>query len=107
MSLLAPRSSLNEVSHRMQIADAANAALRGELLNTGTVTIVAGATSTTITDARLGVGKLLLLTPLDAYGAGLAWHLESMGNGSCVVGHSALAHDAAFGWVVIGSGATR
>lgn len=89
------------------IADAANSALRGELEVTGTVTLAHGDTSTTITDARLGVGRLVLLVPLDANGAGLSWHLSSIANGSCVIAHADPAADAAFGWFVIGSGASR
>jgi hypothetical protein len=104
MTQLAPRFATDEKGHRRMLADAANAALRGELNNTGQVTCANGTTSTTITDARMGYGRLLVLVPLDAVAAALNWHLSAMTNGSCTIAHAAPSGDAVFGWCVIGSG---
>lgn len=107
MSHQAPRFGSDEKSHRRLIADAANSALRGELEVTGRVTVVAGTVTTTITDARLGVGRTVLLVPRDQYGPAAGWWLSSIEKGSCVIGHASLAHEAVFDWIVLGTGAAR
>ena len=65
----APADSPEERRHRVQLAAAVNAALRGETHNTGTMTVPAGATEYLLKDPRLGVEKMLSLTPLDAEAA--------------------------------------
>lgn len=105
MSSLAPRFGSDEKNHRRLIADAANAALRGELNTSGRVSVLADTTSTVITDARLGYGRLIFLVPLDARGAILDWWVASMADGTCTIGHAPLEYDADFAWSVIGEGA--
>lgn len=107
MSRQAPRFGSDEKNHRRLIADAANSAIRGELEITGAATFSSGSTSTTLTDARFGKGRYVLMVPLDSYGAGLGWWMSSIADGTCTIGHAAPSHDAAFGWVVLGTGASR
>jgi hypothetical protein len=105
MTLFAPRFAQDEKGHRRMLADAANAAIKGELNTSGRVTVATGTTQTTITDARMGYGRLIVLVPLDARGAILDWWVASMTNGVCVIGHALLSYDADFAWTVIGEGA--
>lgn len=48
------------------VAEIVNGIMNGKTNNTGTVTLsTGGATSTTLTDARIGVGSVILLCPVD------------------------------------------
>lgn len=105
MTLFAPRFAVDEKGHRRLLADAANAAIKGELNTSGRFTVLANTTSTTITDARFGYGRLIVLVPLDARGAILDWWVANMENGTCTIGHALLSYDADFAWTVIGEGA--
>ena len=81
-----------------------NAVLRGKLDCTGTVTLAAGATSTTITDSRIGIGSVLLLMPKTASAAAaLATTYVTPGDGAAVVTHAnAPTLDRTFGVAILG-----
>ena len=57
-------------------AAAANAALRGETHNTGAFTLCAGSAEHRLADPRMGAGRVVLLSPLDAGAAPLQWWLD-------------------------------
>lgn len=102
MSRLAPsRAATPE-----QLAAAANAALRGETLNTGRLSVTAGATSTLLLDARCGKGRVLVLIPASAAAAALKWWVQAMDNGSATIGHDAPGANVDFTYAIQGIGNT-
>ncbi len=104
----APATGDNERVHREQCARAANEALRGETHNTGVITVPAGTGDFLIRDARLGVGKVLILTPLDAHAANAHWYVPEMLNGSARVVFTAHpGGDANYAYVICGIGNTK
>lgn len=72
-----------------QIARTVNALLGGKRNATTSLTLTAGATSTTLTDSRIGYFSTLLLMPTTANAAGaLATTYIVPGDGSAVVTHA-------------------
>lgn len=110
---LAPQNLADEKAHRTLIAQAANAALRGETYNVGTFT-VAGTPETegltavfTLENQRIGPGKQIVLAPADAAAAGLAWYVSEMRKGEAdIVFISAPSGEAKFTYSVFGVGKT-
>jgi hypothetical protein len=101
-----PTEVMDEKQHRRLIAEAANAALRGETHNTGQFTAPPGAASYTLQHSRLGVGKVLLLVPTNAAAAISLWHVSKILKGTAVINFSnPPTSDAAFDFVIIGAGA--
>ena len=102
----APLDMPGESQHRRLIAEAANAALRGETHNTGNFTAPAGADNFILEGPRLGIGKVLQLTPRNAAAAVSGWFVSEVQNGTAIIVFNApLAADAAFDFVVAGVGA--
>ena len=101
----APLDMPGERQHRRLIAEAANAALRGESHNAGRFTAPAGESDFVLEAPRLGIGKVLLLTPRNAQAAVSGWYVSEVRNGSAtIVFNAPLAADAAFDFVVVGVG---
>lgn len=101
----APPDSPEERVHRRQLAGAANAALRGETHNTGTVKVAAGAAFVVLKDPRLSVEKVVTLTALDAVAAGLGpWLDRAAGKkGEAVIRFTATpAQECAFDYTITG-----
>ena len=106
--MIVPLTSPNAELHRRQLAAAVNAATRGELDNTGKFTVPAGSGAFTLEDARLGVGKVLLLSPANAAAAMLRWYAPEVMNGQAALSFlEAPAQDAIFYYAVMGGGNTR
>jgi len=53
----------NDVDHRFRLATAINNILQGKTNNTGTVTLTANASTTTLSDIRIGKDSVILLQP--------------------------------------------
>jgi hypothetical protein len=90
-----------------RIAQAVNGLLQGKSNNVGTVTCTPGATSTVVTDSRIGANSTM---PLDArsasaaaeLGAGTAWW-SSQGKGTATLTHAnAVSADRIFRFAIIG-----
>ncbi len=102
----APTDLPDERSHRRQIAEAANSALRGETHNTGTILISSGTTEFVLQDPRMGAEKVVVLIPLDSTAANLhAWvDRSSIGKGTVTI---RLAHpaggDCSFDYIITGT----
>ena len=104
----APMTNPNGDLHRRQLAVAANAALRAETANTGAFTVPSGSEEYTLRDARLGVGKVLLLCPTNAEAAKARWYVPAMLNGTATIAfYEHPSGDAAFSFAVVGAGNTK
>lgn len=88
------------------VSEVVNNLLRGKTNNTGEVTLAASsATSTTLNNALIGPGSVIVLMPTTANAA--AWmnvvYVSARSNGSATLTHSAnTATDRTFGFAVIG-----
>lgn len=103
MSAFAPLNLGNEASHRTLIAQAANAALRGETYNTGTLTV--SSAMVTLKNLRIGPGKQIVMTPANAEAAGLAWYVAETRKGEAdIVFPVAPSGEAKFTYSVVGTG---
>ncbi len=99
----APSDSQDSRSHRMQLAKAANEALRGETHNTGSIPIPKGATEFEILDSRIGYGKVLVLSPRTSGAAGLQWYVRDLEKERAVIAFTSPSeHDAVFDYVIVG-----
>jgi len=101
-----PEMLPNEQEHRRQMARAINNQLQGKTNNVIQVTLNANATSTTITDARIGANTFIGFTPLTtnasaAVTSGL--HVYSQQNGQATLVHPSSPNiDQTFNVVLIG-----
>lgn len=71
------------------VAEVVNNMMDGKTNNTGSVTLATGgATTTTITDARIGIDSIILLMPtFDA--SSLNQYISTVATGSAVITHAA------------------
>ncbi|NUY33298.1 hypothetical protein F0160_22700 [Paraburkholderia sp. JPY303] len=95
----------NEVEHRKQLAQASNRLLQGKLNVVIQVTLNAGATTTTVTDTRIGANTGLFFSPLTANAAAAQAGLwvSSQKNGSATLTHANTATvDRTFNVLLIG-----
>lgn len=103
--LFVPYDSLNERKHRMELASGVNAALRGEIHNTGQFSVPAGTDYYVLQDARLGVGRVIVLAPANRAAAVLQPYVPEVMNGKCEVFFvTAPADEAVFNYAIIGVG---
>jgi hypothetical protein len=102
---LPAEDSPDERAHRRELARGVRNALQGKTINTGTVTLTASSTTTTLTDARIGAASILLLMPTTSNAAGAlgGLYVSARTRGSATLTHaSTVAVDKTFGFVVIG-----
>lgn len=90
-----------------QARDVINNIMRGKLNCTGTVTLAAGAATTTLSDALIGGSSVVLLQPTTANAAAElgngTLYFDVPGAGSVVINHANSAQtDRTFTYVVIG-----
>lgn len=86
-----------------QLSTAANAALRGETFNTGRLE-EPGEQEYTLIDPRLGIGKVLLLVPLNYDAAQLHWYITEVRNGEADIVFNSTPAGSLFNYVIIGHG---
>lgn len=102
----APEAWSNEVEHRRKIARTANLALGGKLNAVTTVTLTPNATSTTLTDARIGANTYIDFSPrttdaVTALASGL--FVSSKKAGQATLTHASSANsDQTFDVLLIG-----
>lgn len=102
---VAPESMQNEVEHRRKLAQAANLALGGKMNAVTQVTLTAGATTTTLTDKRIGAYTFIGFSPLTANAAAAqaGLYVSSQVNGSATLTHANNAQaDRTFNVLLIG-----
>lgn len=95
----------NDVIHRQQLARAINRINGGKFNATGTVTLRASQTTTTLSDPRIGFTSFVGLMPttLNAAFAYQLFYINTFKAGSCVINHqSNVAVDQTFVYLVIG-----
>ena len=86
-----------------QVAEVVNNTMNGKTNNTGSVTLTASTTTTTITDERLGFDSVILLSPLTANAASQAPYISSKLKGSVVITHTSVAStDLNFDYIIVG-----
>lgn len=94
----------NEVAHRAKLARSINAAMQGKLNATGTVTLTASATSTTLTDPRLTVSSFIefMATTSDAATAKANIYVTNQNTGTAKINHASnAAVDQTFTYLII------
>ena len=96
----------NAVEHRRQLALAIRRLFDGKLNTMGTVTLTASATSTTITNEKIGVRTIVMLFPTTANAAGEVGYYQTWPNastGSAVINHANDSRsDRTFTYILLG-----
>ena len=88
----------DERAHRRELADAINLLIPV----VQSVTLTTSSTTTTVTDARMGSDKTVLLIPTNSNAASENWHLSTKGNGSFVITHANAGTTRTFDYIIIG-----
>lgn len=100
-----PAFQPDEIRHRRDIAQWSQWVNQGHLSNTGSVTLTASATTTTVTDDRVGVNTVPILQPATSSAAALylsTW-VSTVTNGSFTITHSSTAAvDKTFRYALLG-----
>jgi len=90
-------------SNPREVAEVVNNAVNGKTNNTGTVTLAASSTTTTLNDERLGFDSVILLSPLTANGAAQNPYISTKAKGSVVITHTSVASaDLNFDYIIVG-----
>mgnify|MGYP003132986631 CR=1 FL=1 len=85
------------------VAEVTNNAMNGKTNNTGSVTLAASSTTTTLNDERLGFNSVLLLSPLTANAAAQSPYVSTKAKGSVIITHTSAAHaDLNFDYIIVG-----
>tara|TARA_R110000824_G_scaffold206471_2_gene391544 strand:- start:1118 stop:1417 length:300 start_codon:yes stop_codon:yes gene_type:complete len=85
------------------VAEIVNNSMNGKTNNTGTVTLTASATETTLNDERLGFDSVILLSALTATAAAQAPYISTKAKGSAVITHtSVVSTDLDFDYIIVG-----
>jgi len=103
--LTVPLSNPDTKAHARQCAITINNVMDGKINSTGQITLTASATTTTLTDARIGANSVLLFMPqtANARTALNGLYITNRGNGSCTVNHPSSANtDQDLSYVIIG-----
>ncbi len=100
-----PLSMPDQAQHIRLITNVLNNTLDGKLNSTGNVTLTVRATSTTLTDARIGANSIILLMPTTANGntAKANLFVSARADGTATLTHASSTNaDQTFGYVVLG-----
>jgi len=90
-------------SNLREISEVTNGIMNGKTNNTGSVTLRASNTTTTITDERLGFDSIILLSPLTANAAAQTPYISTKAKGSVVITHTSVAStDLDFDYIIVG-----
>ena len=90
-------------SNLREISEVTNGIMNGKTNNTGSVTLRASNTTTTITDERLGFDSIILLSPLSANAAAQTPYISTKAKGSVVITHTSVASaDLNFDYIIVG-----
>jgi hypothetical protein len=90
-------------SNLREISEVTNGIMDGKTNNTGSITLRASNTTTTITDERLGFDSIILLSPLTANAAAQTPYISTKAKGSVIITHTSTAHtDLDFDYIIVG-----
>lgn len=87
------------------VAEVVNGIMDGKTNNIGTVTLAQSATTTTLTDARIGIDSVILFTPTASNAAQEMNHLfiSAQTAGSATITHRNTGHaDLTFQYIIVG-----
>ena len=76
--------------------------MEGKANNRGEITLLAGSTTTTLTDDRIGPESQIDLMPLDANAAAENWWISGRGNGTATINHANNALVRLFQYAIVG-----
>ena len=100
-----PLSVPDQSVHLRRLSLALNNTIAGKINSTGSATLTASATTTTLTDERIGSGSIILFMPTTA-NASTAYanlYVSARIEGSATLTHSSSANtDQTFGYVIFG-----
>lgn len=100
-----PLTMPNQSQHLRLVSTSLNNTINGKLNSTGTITLTASATSTTLTDERIGGDSVILFMPTTVNGKTAFANLfvSARSNGTATLTHASSSNtDQTFGYVVIG-----
>lgn len=101
-----PIDHFDEKEHRRQLAQSILLLYNGKINSTGTVTLTANDTTTTLTDARIGGDTIVILVPTTANAMTLSAYYQTYPNvtkGQAVLNHASdAAADQTHAYVLIG-----
>lgn len=100
-----PLSMPDQAQHLRLISNVVNNTMDGKINATGSITLTASATSTTLTDARIGANSIILFMPTTANGntAKANLYVSARADGSATLTHASSTNtDQTFGYVVLG-----
>ena len=104
-STLVPTFQPDDDKHRRRIAVWATEVNKGNIQNTGTLTLSPSTVSTTVVDSRIGVGSFIGLMPLNAsaLSAEPAVFVSTQGKGSFTLTHGSSSDaDKIFRYCILG-----
>ena len=85
------------------VAEVVNNSMNGKTNNTGTITLAASTTTTTLPDERIGFDSVILLSPLTANAAAQTPYISTKAKGSAVITHtSVVSTDLNFDYIIVG-----
>jgi hypothetical protein len=102
---LAPITMPNSAEHRRKIAETTNLAMQGKVNALLTVTLAANATTTTVTDSRIGANTYFGFQPMTADAAAMlaSLYVSAQQKGSATLTHANTATtDRTFNVLLIG-----
>tara|TARA_R100001509_G_scaffold165702_1_gene149096 strand:+ start:10603 stop:10926 length:324 start_codon:yes stop_codon:yes gene_type:complete len=102
--LKVPTFTDNQDEQNRLTANAINNILDGKLNSTGSLTLGTVGTTTTITDARIGVNSVILLMPTTVKAAEDMDNIyfTGLGDGTATVNHTHNSHVRTYKYVIIG-----
>ena len=103
--LVAPTAWHNEIEHRRRLAAAINGTIDGRGNNGASVTLASGATSTAVTDTKVGSDSVIYLMPTNAaaateFAAGTLY-VSARGNGTFTITSSNAAASRTFDYAIL------
>ena len=99
---LAPTIGAGDAEHVRQVAEVANGARGGKINSVEEVTLTNSSTTTTLTDARIGVNSCIIMTPLTADAKTEGHPHYTTDNGSATITHSSDTTTRTYRYAVLG-----
>ena len=100
-----PLSMPDHGQHLRLVSGALNNTIDGKVNSTGSVTLTASATLTTLTDARIGINSIILFMPTTANASTAIadLYVSARADGSATLTHASSGNtDQTFGYTVFG-----
>jgi len=94
----------NPDEHRRKLAEVLTGVMDGKINATGTVTLTASTSTTTLTDERIGTGSIILFMPTTENAAGeIGMYVSARGKKTATITHASMSQtDRTFAYAVLG-----